>query len=244
MSSDSTLAEFLIHLHTQSNSFDDFKAQCATVGAEFPLSFLQSVDRLVLSMHPKYKKKVKKSKKSKKTDGEPGSAVVDEHKQQQARLFPGLALPDQEWKPSNSYAEDNKPREKVVFDDDLGVDQLMAELEGVGAKRGEKRPREGRSASPPDRSRARSPDFERRGRDNGYGNQDKGGYPGDRGRDGYGGGGPRGRPTIDQTPIIYKVYPGKVSNIKDFGAFVTLEGVAGRVEGKLFVFGGGGSEWR
>jgi ATP-dependent RNA helicase DHX8/PRP22 len=28
-----------------------------------------------------------------------------------------------------------------------------------------------------------------------------------------------------------KIYRGKVSNIKDFGAFVTLEGVMGRVEG-------------
>jgi len=185
-------------------------------------------------MHPKYKKKVKKSKKSRKAadGGEGASEVVDPHKQQQARLFPGLALPDQEWVPSNSLAGEDKAKAKVVFDDDLGVDDLMAELEGVGARRGEKRPRDGRSMSPPDRQRGRSPDFDRRGRDNGYGNQDRGGYPGDRGRDGFGGGGPRSRSTIDPQPIIYKVYPGKVSNLKDFGAFITLEGVAGRVEGK------------
>lgn len=198
-------------------------------------------------MHPKYKKKVKKSKKAKKADGDAPGEVVDEHKQQQARLFPGLAMPDQEWVPSHKLDLSPKEKAKVVFDDDLGVDQLMAELEGVGANRGEKRPRDGRSRSPPDRQRGRSPDFDRRGRDNGYGNQDRGGYPGDRGSGGYGGGGggsgPRGRPTVDQTPVLYKVYPGKVANLKDFGAFITLEGIAGRAEGKS-IDTAAGTEWR
>ena len=36
----------------------------------------------------------------------------------------------------------------------------------------------------------------------------------------------------DSKPTLYKVYNGRVTGIKDFGAFVTLDGVEGRVEGK------------
>ncbi|KAJ3139705.1 DEAH-box ATP-dependent RNA helicase prp22 [Physocladia obscura] len=31
--------------------------------------------------------------------------------------------------------------------------------------------------------------------------------------------------TIDDAPVLYKIYDGKISNIRDFGAFVTLEGI-------------------
>jgi ATP-dependent RNA helicase DHX8/PRP22 len=43
-----------------------------------------------------------------------------------------------------------------------------------------------------------------------------------------------GRQTSDEArrPVLYKTYDGRVSGIKEFGAFVTLGGVAGRVEGK------------
>ncbi|KAH7103317.1 hypothetical protein BKA62DRAFT_768733 [Auriculariales sp. MPI-PUGE-AT-0066] len=39
------------------------------------------------------------------------------------------------------------------------------------------------------------------------------------------------KPALDDRPILYKVYDGKISGIKDFGAFVSLEGIAGRFEG-------------
>ena len=39
------------------------------------------------------------------------------------------------------------------------------------------------------------------------------------------------KPQLDDRPIIYKIYDGRVSNLRDFGAFVQLEGVAGRQEG-------------
>lgn len=40
---------------------------------------------------------------------------------------------------------------------------------------------------------------------------------------------------LDDAPIIYKIYNGTVSNIKDFGAFVKLEGIKGRSEGLVHV---------
>ena len=72
--------------------------------------------------------------------------------------------------------------------------------------------RQRRSASPP-RRRSPSP----RGRNDGWGNRNGGGRP------------------MDNKPILFKIYGGKVTGLKDFGAFVTLEGVSGRVEGTLTI---------
>jgi ATP-dependent RNA helicase DHX8/PRP22 len=40
---------------------------------------------------------------------------------------------------------------------------------------------------------------------------------------------------LDDEPVMYKIYNGTVSNIKDFGAFVRLEGIKGRAEGLVHV---------
>ncbi|KAG5455715.1 MAG: hypothetical protein BJ554DRAFT_4776, partial [Olpidium bornovanus] len=47
-------------------------------------------------------------------------------------------------------------------------------------------------------------------------------------RHGDGGG---GRPKDDDVPVLYKIYDGTISGMRDFGAFVSLQGVRGRVEG-------------
>ncbi|KAJ1902375.1 DEAH-box ATP-dependent RNA helicase prp22 [Coemansia sp. IMI 209127] len=40
---------------------------------------------------------------------------------------------------------------------------------------------------------------------------------------------------LDETPVQYKIYEGRVTNLKDFGAFVSLDGVKGRVEGMVHI---------
>lgn len=59
----------------------------------------------------------------------------------------------------------------------------------------------------------------------------------DRSRDRYRGRGIdreiRVKEELDEKPVLYKIYNGRVTNLRDFGAFVSLEGVKGRVEGKL-----------
>ncbi|KAG0660097.1 DEAH-box ATP-dependent RNA helicase prp22 [Rhodotorula mucilaginosa] len=273
---DSTLAEFLIHIHGESKDYASFKQKCAEVGADFPESFLQAVDRLVLSMHPKYKiKAAASSKADAKGKGKQQSAdevVVDENKQKQMRLFPGLAVPDSDWIPSYTPDDPATVKERqmrmgqpadvagVVAEEDatdMGVDDMMAQLEGVRKKRSALDDEDERAGDK--RQRYRSPDYEvqRRGdgRDNGYGDRGRSGGPGggggrgngygDRDRGGYGGSGGRdgrdprmggaGPARMDEKPVLYKIYRGKVSNIKDFGAFVTLEGVMGRVEGMVHI---------
>ncbi|KAJ2551243.1 DEAH-box ATP-dependent RNA helicase prp22, partial [Coemansia sp. RSA 1933] len=40
---------------------------------------------------------------------------------------------------------------------------------------------------------------------------------------------------LDEAPVQYKIYAGRVTNLKDFGAFISLDGVKGRVEGMVHI---------
>jgi ATP-dependent RNA helicase DHX8/PRP22 len=164
-------------------------------------------------------------------------------------MFPGLALPDQEWRPAPPADGEKDAVTKEV-------DGLMSQLEGFAKK---SRPRAGdfmetdepspkrrRLDSPPSRRRSPSPP---RGRGYGYNDsrddsRGSGSYYDNRGP-GYGYNDSRddsrghssyrdnrgpGR-ELDDRPVVYKIYDGRVSSLRDFGAFVQLEGVKGRVEG-------------
>lgn len=194
---DKTLAEFVISLHDQSNkSLPAFKAKLKEVGGDFPDSFVENVDRLILSMHPKHKKKhAPKNGKGKAVEGAEGTLTEQEKKK---RLLPGLAMKDQE--PEKALPDD-------VFLQELG-DLVSGKKRPAESDRSPKRQRRGRSPSP---RRVPSP---RR-------------WAGNEGRPNG------GRPAIDDKPVLFKIYNGKVTGMKDFGAFVTLEGVAGRAEGML-----------
>ncbi|TFY78795.1 hypothetical protein EWM64_g5219 [Hericium alpestre] len=159
--SDKTLAEFVIDLHDQSKSLPEFKAKLKDAGADFPESFIENMDRLILNMHPKHKKKVAKANGKGKENGE--------EQDKQKRRFPGLALADQDYQPT--ITKDVLMKE---------VDDMMSQFE-TGAKK------------------------------------------------------PRGRPQVDERPVLFKIYDGRVSGMKEFGAFVQLEGIAGRCEGMVHV---------
>ena len=198
-----TLAEFVIDLHDQSKTLADFKAKLKEAGADFPESFVENIDRLVLTLHPKHKKK-----RSAEANGNHKSSSDDasDEKDKQKRMFPGLSLADQEWQPTVS--------KDVLMKE---VDDMMAQFESSAkrppssSRQGASPPRTRRwtSLSPP-RRRSVSPP---RGR----------GY--DRGRNG------RARGQLDERPVLFKIYEGRVQGLKEFGAFVQLEGIAGRVEG-------------
>lgn len=247
-SADQDLAKFVISLHRKSKKFDVFQAKMKEMGAPFPDSFVTNLDRIILSMHPKYKKKAQKAAKmtiddsattttsdGKAIDKEKLGEVQDEERDRRARLFPGLAVPDSHLKSHDQFLKDERTAGPVLPD----VDDLMKELEGVGSKRREPEPEAESSKRQrlmqgdfAERGRGRSPPRERGGRldgrDNGYGSR-LGNGPGG-GRDGY-----QGRGRLDEKPVLYKIYNAKVSNIKDFGCFVTLEGVAGRQEGLVHI---------
>ncbi|KAG0165145.1 DEAH-box ATP-dependent RNA helicase prp22 [Apophysomyces sp. BC1034] len=134
----------------------------------------------------------------------------DESIEEKTDHFPGLALQD-----DPNWQEKRK--------EDINVaDDMLAELEGLQDTRPKDEPRghsrRDRSPSPEDRfqrrRRSRSP---RRRRSRSRSPR-------------------RSRaPTVDDRPVIYKIYSGRITNIKDFGAFVQLDGVQGRVEGMVHV---------
>ncbi|KAL9949934.1 hypothetical protein ACHAQF_000184 [Verticillium nonalfalfae] len=229
--SDKTLAEFIIaqRVECADTGLAGFQKKLAALGADFPSSFVESIDRLVLAMHPKLK--------GKKTNGA-DDAQQHHHRsaEEKEQIFKGLAVPDKE----------------VGAD---AFDDTFALLEGLeGRARQEKTSARKRSRSPEDdresrrkrrdrsrskerrrrrRSRSRSLDDEhgpalkqrssrRRERDyNDYEDDDRLRRP---------------PPTeLDDAPQIQKVYPGRVTGVKDFGAFVNLQGVRGKSDGLVHV---------
>lgn len=204
-----TLAEFVIAQRVECASFAEFKAKLAAVGAEFPPSLVESIDRLVQTMHPKFKGQHNRLHH----DEKPTRST-----EEQSKTFKGLAIPD---------------KDVEVIDDTLAL------LESLEPKRADKdRPRK-RSRTPDDyrddsrrkrkdryRSRSRSLS---RSRSPPRGRRKNGHYD-----DGY----DFRRPPpqhLDETPELHKVYDGHVTGVKDFGAFVNLHGVRGKVDGLVHI---------
>jgi ATP-dependent RNA helicase DHX8/PRP22 len=80
---------------------DAFKVKLKEAHAVFPDSFVENVDRLILSMHPKYKKIIKSTKSlGKRKASDEGLNDLERKK----RLFPGLAMQDKE--ASSSVSDD------------------------------------------------------------------------------------------------------------------------------------------
>lgn len=222
---------------------------------DFPTSLVESVDRLILTMHPKHKNKAKIGNDGAEQNG--SGRTVDE----KSRIFRGLALPDKE-EPNEDDADDIvgsglaelaalglkakeiEKSEPDAIDDTLA---MLENLEGKSKRSGGERPSRKRSRSPDYgdfsssrryRSRSRSGSRDRKGRNgrtkeevDGYGRTRRSRYDDDD-DDQF----KRPPPMeFDDAPKLHKVYSGKVTGVKDFGAFVNLEGVKGKVDGLVHV---------
>ena len=238
-----------VQLHEQGKSFDTFRSKLGEIGADFPESFIKNLDRLIVTMHPRYKRRAAKAKAAVNKSGK-GFVVANGDRDLQARKFPGLSVPDQEWKPVENYLADRATIEPVMdkLPSSISVDDTMAELAAAASRlnrpaaedfldRGPtaKRPRNGdyggdgrgpagRSGQVPSAldngNGIRGKDYDHR--DNGYGNREN--------RNGT----RNFRPSpTDERPVLYKIYNGSVQNLRDFGAFVSLEGVQGKAEGEF-----------
>ncbi|KAJ4300080.1 DEAH-box ATP-dependent RNA helicase prp22 [Collariella sp. IMI 366227] len=185
-----TLAEFVIAQRLECDSFNEFKSKLAAVGAEFPPSLVESIDRL--------------------EDEKPAHST-----EEKSMMFKGLAIPDK---------------------DASAIDDTLALLESLEPKHVDKQHRRKRSRTPDDhrddlrrkrkeryrsrsRSRSRSPPWRER-KNNRYRDEEDFRRP------------PQ---DMDDTPELYKVYDGHVTGIKDFGAFINLHGVRGKVDGLVHI---------
>lgn len=255
---DKTLAEYIINLHGESKSPNDFRQKLSDMGVDFPTSLIESVDRLILTMHPKHKNRGKSGTNGEGENGGSGRTVDEK-----SRIFKGLALPDKE-EPEDDNTEDivgsglaelaalGLKAKRIEKQEPDAVDDTLAMLENLEGKSkqrssGPEKSTRKRSRSPEYgdygsscryRLRSRSRSRERKGR-NGRGRDDVDGYGRTR----------RGRyeededdqfrrpplMVLDDEPKLHKIYNGKVMGVKDFGAFVNLEGVKGKVDGLVHV---------
>ena len=135
--SDKTLAEFVIDQHASVNGVAEFKEQLEAMGAEFPQSLVESIDRLILTLHPKYK-----NKNNQKSAG--GSKAAEDDVDRKTRVFKGLAIADKQVDFSDpEEAPANNAPETDALDDTFA---MLEGLAGKGAGPGK----------PKERSRKRS----------------------------------------------------------------------------------------
>lgn len=258
---DKTLAEFVIDQYQKCDSLAEFKSSLDGMGAEFPQSLMESVHRLIQTMHPEYKSKTDATGDAQKEKN--GDDALPDEVEKKARMFKGLAMPDK----APDLDKQDFPRPKDVSagnEKSEALDDTFAMLEGLAGKaREENKERTSRKRSrSPDvneysggrrrrekyRSRSRSRGRERH-RDeadtDGQNSSTRIPYRDDKYKNGGRG---RGRdmdddqyfrqpptPELDDSPILYKIYDGRVTGIKDFGAFVNLTGVKGKVDGLVHV---------
>ena len=247
---DKTLAEFVIAQHSKCSSLPDFKAQLEAMGAEFPQSLVESLDRLILTMHPKHKGK---SNKVDSLESRTDERDLDEV-ERKTRIFKGLAMPDhkQDWEEKIKGPVEERIIQPSALDD------TFAMLEGLAGKEShhsagdlkrshspddiEREQRRPRKTTRRSRSRSRSYSKERYNHtSNGHqanGKDNRNGYRNSRRRyrdedDSHFKRPPS--PEVDDAPKIFKIYDGRVSGVRDFGAFVDLQGVKGRVSGLVHV---------
>ncbi|KAJ3191756.1 DEAH-box ATP-dependent RNA helicase prp22 [Irineochytrium annulatum] len=246
---DKVLAEFIIKLHTKSKDVATFKAKLAKKGADFPDSFIETLDRLILTLRPKGMAG-KKRKAEAAADGNGVNAAgnggdggaggwddddIGEERKAKVAKFPGLAMRNDP-EAARKVAEDKRIAEQTMGD--------LESLEGfLRSKKDEANARDARDEVEDSFGRSRrGGEHRREDRDDRYrgdGNVDRryddrrnNGRDRDRGPDRDRN---QGRNTVDDVPLLYKIYDGTITNIREFGAFVTLQGVKGRVEGMVHI---------
>ncbi|KAJ3119772.1 DEAH-box ATP-dependent RNA helicase prp22 [Nowakowskiella sp. JEL0407] len=213
---DKTLAEFILDLHKNSKSLASFKKKLKKVGAEFDDSFIFNIDRIIRAFNTSNESAANAENDTEQNDG--GWFEENEDKVYRAKKYPGLAIPD-----NYNHAKKLEEDLKVAEDTLSGFESLLrnskeSEQDEFGRKR--------RADSPDDED---DDGFRRKRYYEGRGRSDKE----DRGR----GKGRDRTDEMDTEPVLYKIYSGEVTNIKDFGAFVALDGIRSsrRVEGMVHI---------
>lgn len=259
---DKTLAEFVIAQHSKCPSVAKFKSQMEAMGAEFPESLVDSIDRLILTMHPRHKNKGHQSPQQDGSREELGEV------EKKRRIFKGLAVPDK--LPEFDEEEQDVGSNGRGTHPENGLDDTFAMLESLAGKarvengnqNGRKRSRspesdyEEKRRTYKERRRSRSHSRDRRTtrnhqvrdrderystslRNHGNTEEDSLYEPVTSRRRHNRESNDRLKrpptPEIDEAPILFKVYDGTVTGVKDFGAFVNLQGVKGRVDGLVHV---------
>ena len=232
-----TLAEFVINLASKSSDLSDFASNLKANGADFPDAFISSLHKLIERMNPN--KFVHASSGAAKTESAP-VAVKKEEPSPTVRPTSSPAPPppppsrkrDREDEP---YPEPSSSAKKFKVEDEDGrYDGRQDGPRGSGrdsdfSRRDDRRydDRYDRRDSSRDDRRYDGSDRRDVGRDGRSGRDGRDVAPVDSAS--------RSSSSLDDSPVLNKIYDGVVSNVRDFGCFVTLEGVRGAPEGMVHI---------
>nr|POE72069.1 pre-mrna-splicing factor atp-dependent rna helicase prp22 [Quercus suber] len=224
--SDKTIAEFVIAEHAKCASLKDFQAKVDEYG--FPNTLTESIDRLVRTLHPRYR------------HGCPDDQHIGNGKDDKSKKFKGLALPDKEL----AFEHDALDDTFALLESMAGPPKTIATRRKRSVSPVDRDKRENQSNKRSKRSRSRSltrlnDDFvfedefgrtrsyrpSNRDRDNKHLNRKSRRDPLEQAPE----------PEIDDLPMLFKIYDGKVTGVKDFGVFVNLRHVKGKVDGLVHV---------
>ncbi|KAJ2851034.1 DEAH-box ATP-dependent RNA helicase prp22 [Coemansia brasiliensis] len=214
--SDKDVAEYIIHLHNESKNYNDFKARLDDDECGFTDALVQTLFRVITTMKPKTDSVQRPSQST--------QAVSD----QKTTMFPGLSMPN---KPIDKLETASR---RLADDIDKNIGSMVGAKDGRGRRQRSRSPAGRYSRSPEGRYRRRSRSSEHKrsrwenSHSRQYGRDHRRSRSRDRSVD-------RRRDAADHQPIIHKIYNGRVTNIKDFGAFVALDGIRGRIEGLVHI---------
>ncbi|ELR22169.1 ATPdependent RNA helicase DHX8, putative [Acanthamoeba castellanii str. Neff] len=226
--SDKVLAEFIVDIAEKNPTLPAFSGALSENGADFPEVLVEKLFHIIQRMKP-----------SKAQSG--GSAapaqVAAAHSNVLANQFPGLAVPDNYAARMMKIVEEEEPVPPVA-DDRKRKREDDHEPASRDRERGDHhsrdRERDGRGRDDDRGRRGRDDDYDRDRRDRDRSRRSR--SPDRHGRDRD-----RDRPAFkppardDDEPVKYKIYDGTVRTVKEFGCFVSLEGVRGRKEGLVHV---------
>ncbi|KAK0889299.1 DEAH-box ATP-dependent RNA helicase prp22, partial [Friedmanniomyces endolithicus] len=230
---DKTIAEFVIAEHAKATDLAPFHA--ALTEYDFPHSLIDSIDRLVRTLHPDRIR----------DDARDGKEEPDGKVRGSRSKFTGLSLPDKA-PVGEGEGEDG------AMDDTLALLERMAGPPTARAKAGGDSNGRKRSMSPveherehkrhrrpsPPRSSKRNDQYlfeDEFGRTRPHRPSEKHDRDGKRGRNARDSFDEPPRQEPDEQPVLYKIYAGRVTGVKDFGVFVNLQGVKGKVDGLVHV---------
>ncbi|KAJ2077558.1 DEAH-box ATP-dependent RNA helicase prp22 [Coemansia sp. RSA 988] len=249
--SDKDVSEYIIHLHDESKNYVEFKRKLEQDECGFSDTFVQTLFRVITTMKPKQENNSKPP--------EATTSAADK-----ATMFPGLSMSNRRVENHSSEADrllahdiDRHIGSLVSNARDAERDQKSERRRnrsrspsgyhnsGDSRKRLEKRRSRSRGRSrsrerdtehrrsrwddPHDRHRHRSEnDHESTSRHERRSERHSRDY--DRGR-----GHEERSQELSDAPVIHQIYNGRITNLKDFGAFVALDGIKGRVEGMVHV---------
>ncbi|KAK9322743.1 P-loop containing nucleoside triphosphate hydrolase protein [Lipomyces orientalis] len=235
---DKSLAEKVLSLHEKSQDLSDFRRNLTAANLDFSTPLIESVDRFVRLIHPKYKNAAPKSFSEKnKTEGMTELKYAARHGNSNSHRRRRIedsdsSEPEQARKREARYRSPSPVRHRSRrageersnrHDDDRRSRRTVDE--------GSSRRYEERRSRRDDRDRRH--DDGRRHRELDLDSDDRRSRRRERESRGFDSEVPKQE--LDDSPQLYKIYNGRVSSIKDFGVFVTLDGIRGRTDGLVHV---------